>query len=128
MTCPFCRPVEQEERIITSNTQCYFMQTDETILMGSGIICPKRHRETVFDLSVEEWRSTYDLLNEVKVYIDGLYAPDGYNVGWNSGHIAGQEVFHAHLWVIPRFIDEPYAGKGIRYWLKQNENRRQPST
>lgn len=52
------------------------------------------------------------------------YQPDGYNVGWNSGAVAGQEVFHAHLHVIPRFADEPLAGRGIRYALKQPTNRR----
>ncbi len=36
----------------------------------------------------------------------------------------GQTVFHAHLHVIPRFAAEPHAGKGIRYWLKQESNRR----
>ena len=33
-------------------------------------------------------------------------------------------MFHAHLHVIPRFAAEPHAGKGIRYWLKQESNRR----
>jgi hypothetical protein len=33
-------------------------------------------------------------------------------------------VFHAHLHVIPRFADEPLAGRGIRYALKQPTNRR----
>jgi len=26
--------------------------------------------------------------------------------------------------IIPRFKDEPFAGRGIRYWLKQEGNRR----
>ena len=56
--------------------------------------------------------------------IDRALVPTGYNVGWNCGSEAGQEVFHAHLHVIPRFADEPLAGKGIRHWLKQEENRR----
>jgi diadenosine tetraphosphate (Ap4A) HIT family hydrolase len=29
-----------------------------------------------------------------------------------------------HLHVIPRFADEPLAGKGIRHWIKQPANRR----
>jgi len=49
----------------------------------------------------------------VRATIDRELAPDGYNVGWNSGVAAGQEVFHAHMHVIPRFGDEPLAGKGI---------------
>lgn len=94
------------------------------MLPGSGLIVPKAHRETVFDLTPEEWRDTNDLLQRVKALLDAEYAPDGYNVGWNAGAAAGQHVFHAHLHVIPRFADEPLAGKGIRHWLKQPENRR----
>jgi hypothetical protein len=28
------------------------------------------------------------------------------------------------LHVIPRYADEPLAGRGIRHWLKQENNRR----
>ena len=58
--------------------------------------------------------------------LDEQYGPAGYNVGWNNGAVAGQSVFHAHMHVIPRFADEPFAGRGIRYWLKQEDNRRGP--
>jgi len=63
-------------------------------------------------------------MDKIKQYIDAKYNPDGYNLGWNVGKVAGQEVEYAHLHIIPRYKDEPYAGKGIRYWLKQNENIR----
>ena len=85
---------------------------------------PRAHRESTFDLTAEEFSSTFSLLTEVKALIDAEYNPQGYNVGWNCGAIAGQTVFHAHLHVIPRYASEPYAGKGIRYWLKQGSNRR----
>jgi histidine triad (HIT) family protein len=45
-------------------------------------------------------------------------------LGWNAGNAAGQEVEYAHMHIIPRFNDEPYAGKGIRYWIKKDENIR----
>lgn len=109
------------------NAHCLFLQIPQPVLVGSGLIVPRTARETVFDLSPEEWAATFDLLREVKALLDRLYAPDGYNVGWNAGPEAGQEVMHCHLHVIPRFADEPMAGRGIRYALKQDENRR-PST
>ncbi len=85
---------------------------------------PRAHRPSAFDLTTGELISTFSLLTEVKALIDGQYNPRGYNLGWNCGAIAGQTVFHAHLHVIPRYDSEPYAGKGIRYWLKQESNRR----
>ena len=106
------------------NDLCLFLQRPEPVLIGSGLIIPRAHRETVFDLTAAEWNATYDLLHQVKKSVDSKFQPDGYNLGWNSGAIAGQEVFHAHLHVIPRYNDEPFAGKGIRYWLKQEANKR----
>ena len=87
-------------------------------MIGSEIIIPKAHKENVFELSKEEWEDTYILLKKVKTYLDDYYQPDGYNVGWNSGKIAGQLIPHAHLHIIPRYKNEEHVGKGIRYWLK----------
>lgn len=93
-------------------------------LIGSYVIIPKSQVGSPFELSEKEWNDTRALLIEVKKYLDEKYKPDGYNVGWNVGSVAGQEVAHAHLHIIPRYADEPYAGKGLRYWFKQPENIR----
>lgn len=122
MSCPFCNP--DTNKIVLENDYAIFIQTEQPILIGSGLIIPRFHSETVFDLTEVEWCETYTLLQQVKTLLDEQYEPDGYNIGWNSGTVAGQDVFHAHLHVIPRFKDEPLAGKGIRWWLKQAENRR----
>jgi diadenosine tetraphosphate (Ap4A) HIT family hydrolase len=125
MNCPFCN-LESNDRqeVVLENALCLFLQEPQEVLIGSGIIVPKEHRETVFDLTDEEWEATFSLLKSVKSKIDSEYEPDGYNIGWNNGSVAGQEVFHAHLHVIPRYSDEPLSGKGIRYWLKQSSNKR----
>jgi diadenosine tetraphosphate (Ap4A) HIT family hydrolase len=122
--CPFCSDLIKPNEIIMENELCLFLQRDEGVLIGSGLIIPRTHHETVFELTAAEWNATYELLHQVKKSLDSKFQPDGYNLGWNSGAIAGQEVFHAHLHVIPRYKDEPFAGKGIRYWLKQDLNKR----
>lgn len=122
--CPFCSDWVKQSEIVIENDLCVFLQREETVLIGSGLIIPRAHRETVFDLSPAEWNATHKLLHEVKKRLDLEFQPDGYNLGWNSGAVSGQEVFHAHLHVIPRYQDEPFAGKGIRYWLKQEANKR----
>jgi diadenosine tetraphosphate (Ap4A) HIT family hydrolase len=122
--CPFCSDLIKPGEVAMENKLCLFLQHNETVLIGSGLIIPRAHRETVFDLTPAEWNATYELLQQVKKSIDFKFQPHGYNLGWNSGAIAGQEVFHTHLHVIPRYKDEPLAGKGIRYWLKQETNKR----
>lgn len=72
----------------------------------------------------EEWDATYILVQEVKKYLDEKYQPHGYNLGWNCGEVGGQHIFHAHFHVLPRYADEPLAGKGIRYMFKGSKNTR----
>ena len=125
MNCPFCPDrLYKDQILVIENDQCLFLQQPQRILIGSGFIIPRAHRETVFDLTDEEWSATYALLHEAKKLLDTQWHPDGYNVGWNNGSVAGQSVFHVHLHVIPRFSDEPFAGRGIRSWIKTEENMR----
>ncbi|MCE2413000.1 HIT domain-containing protein [Candidatus Poribacteria bacterium] len=123
MNCPFCPPKVNDNAILLENDLSLFIDLKQSILQGSGIIVPKAHRQSTFDLTTEEITSTFSLLTEVKTLLDTEYNPQGYNLGWNCGAVAGQTVFHAHLHVIPRYASEPYVGKGIRYWLKQESNR-----
>lgn len=128
--CVFCHPeLEPEQEVLFSNEHCLFLQlkqyqTKGEQLEGSGLIVPRKHRETVFDLTEEEWKATYSLLQEVKTYIDDNHNPQGYNLGWNCGEVGGQHIFHAHFHMIPRYEDEPMAGKGLRYLFKGEGNRR----
>lgn len=115
--------------LISENELCVFVRnrwgrTDSQILPGSGTIAPKAHRESPFELSAPEWEATRLLLLDVKAMIDEELRPEGYNIAWNVGRVGGQELAHAHLHVVPRFADEPHAGKGVRWWIKQEDNRR----
>ena len=92
-------------------------------LKHSGVIIPVQHRPTVFDLTREEILATFGLLAEVKRWMDDAFRPAGYNVGWNCGAAGGQQLMHAHMHVIPRFVQEPLAGQGIRALLKSEANR-----
>ena len=87
------------------------------------MVLPKAHRQTVFDLTEAEWRSTMELLRRLKTVIETRHQPSGYNVGWNVHAVAGQSIPHAHCHLVPRYADEPYAGRGIRWWIKDPINR-----
>jgi diadenosine tetraphosphate (Ap4A) HIT family hydrolase len=125
MDCPFCSLNPLDEKVVFRHDLVWFVRDPryQGALKHSGVIIPVAHRETVFDLSEPEVTATFRLLLMVKARMDAELAPDGYNVGWNCGRVGGQEVFHAHLHVIPRFRQEPLAGKGIRSHLKADANR-----
>jgi histidine triad (HIT) family protein len=125
MACPYCPITDPAVKVIFEDDLVRFAQNERVqgALKHSGVIVPLQHRETVFDLTETEITATFRLLAVVKQWMDASFAPDGYNIGWNCGKIGGQELFHAHMHVIPRFRQEPLAGKGIRTWLKSDANK-----
>ena len=127
--CLFCDYENNpKQKVLFENAFCVCLDNYfEEVLVDSCVIIPRAHKVTVFDLSHEEWEATKQLIDKTKRYLDEKYKPDGYNVGWNCGSVGGQCIFHAHLHIIPRYADEPRAGAGIRYWIKQKENMRTKS-
>ena len=125
MNCPYCAYDLSSPEVVFRNDLVWFLQDPryQGALKHSGVIIPIAHRETVFDLTEPEIVDPFQLLAEVKAWLDAERSPAGYNIGWNCGRVGGQEVFHAHMHVIPRFTREPLAGKGIRSLLKSDANR-----
>ena len=126
-SCGYCNYINDKNvAVLYENDFCVCLTQPDPILVGSCVIIPKAHKETVFDLDYIEWEATKELIDKVKQYIDSKYIPNGYNVGWNCGEAGGQHGphFHAHLHIIPRYTDEPFSGRGIRNWIKREENMR----
>jgi histidine triad (HIT) family protein len=130
--CDFCDidGFREHSALVRENDLCLFASgaapegETQSLLWGSGIIVPKAHRETVFDLLPDEFMATQDLLLEVRPLLDERHEPDGYTIGWNCFAASGQSIPHAHLHVLLRYSDEPLAGKGIRWFFRQPENLR----
>ncbi|MDH3377233.1 MAG: HIT family protein [Gammaproteobacteria bacterium] len=125
MNCPFCPITDPHHRIVFERDLVLFTQNSkyQGALKHSGIIIPRAHRATAFDLDRDEVIATFELLYEVKSWMDSNFQPAGYNLGWNCGETAGQQVMHAHFHVIPRFREEPLAGTGIRTMLRSEQNQ-----
>lgn len=100
MTCPFCNP---ERQILAENSCAYAIADGYAVSQGHTLVIPKRHAETIFDLTHEEYIGCFDLVKTVKDILAQQYSPDGFNIGVNCGETAGQTIFHAHIHVIPRY-------------------------
>jgi histidine triad (HIT) family protein len=120
-TCPFCDVAEPD--VIARDGPCFAIWTGEPPA-GSAMVLPIRHVGAPWDLDEGEWAATHRLLAAMQKRLTASHAPDGWNVGWNVGRVGGQSVPHAHCHLVPRYADEAYAGRGLRWWVKQPTNTR----
>lgn len=102
--CIFCIPTE----LIINGQYAYSRWDGFPVSRGHCLIIPKRHVKTIWELNDNELKDLYAVLIETKHYLEhhmGL-TPDGYNIGINEGHAAGQTVEHLHIHLIPRYIND----------------------
>ena len=65
---------------------------------------PIRHVGALGELTDGEALELHRLSVASTVVLDEAYDPDGFNLGWNLGHVAGAGIAdHVHVHVVPRW-------------------------
>ena len=99
--CIFCDMSKQ--RIILENKLAVTIKDNYPITKDHCLVIPKRHIETYFDLYQPELNACNQLLTETKkILMKKDKSIEGFNIGINSGEVAGQTIFHCHIHLIPR--------------------------
>ncbi len=106
MPCSFCDIQKDKDKIIAENETFFAVFDDNPVNDGHCLIVPKRHVISFFNLTDEELEDCYEIIKEVKKYIDKNFSPDGYNVGVNEGRAAGRTIDHLHIHLIPRYAGD----------------------
>lgn len=111
MDCPFCRIARHEAEAHTvyeADRVVAFLDINP-ISRGHTLVVPKGHYRDLFELPPEDWQAVALAAQKVaKAIVKGLGA-EGLNLLQSNGPLAGQEVFHFHFHLIPR-----YRGDGLR--------------
>jgi ATP adenylyltransferase len=71
---------------------------------GHLMVSPRRHVGRLGELTDDEVLEVHRLTVAGMEAISSVYRPDGFNLGWNLGHVAGAGITdHVHLHVVPRW-------------------------
>ncbi len=100
---------------VAENDLAFALRDRFPVTRGHTLIIPKRLITTWFEATRTEQVAILDLIDELKRALDREFTPDGYNVGFNAGAVAGQTVMHLHVHLIPRYRgDTPDPRGGVR--------------
>lgn len=99
-----------------SNASGVLVRDAYPVSNGHSLVIPARHIGSFFELSEAERNDLFRLLDFAQQELDGIFRPDGYNIGINDGVAAGQTVPHLHIHLIPRYFgDLPDPRGGVRW-------------
>lgn len=71
---------------------------------GHLMVAPRRHIGSLGDLDAAEAEEIHALTVQGIAVLTESYSPEGFNVGWNLGEVAGGSIAaHLHQHVVPRW-------------------------
>ena len=113
-SCPFC--LTGERRALLENSLATVVSDKYPVTDRHVLVIPKRHTSDYFDLGTAETRACHRLVSEARAHLlEHDTSILGFNVGINSGMVAGQTVMHCHIHLIPRRAgDSPNPRGGVR--------------
>ena len=99
--CLFCNI--PKERVVAENALAYAIRDGFPVTEHHTLVIPKRHAEEYFALTKDELLACNELLHSERKNILTIdQTVEGFNIGMNSGEVAGQTIFHCHIHLIPR--------------------------
>jgi ATP adenylyltransferase len=105
--CLFClaRDGDDEDRLVVRRgARALVLLNKFPYASGHLMVAPARHAGELADLENAEALEIHRLAVGALEALGETFAPDGYNLGWNLGRVAGAGVVdHVHLHVVPRW-------------------------
>ena len=110
--CIFCNTLNKD--FVFENDLAFASSDSYPVSNFHSLIIPKKHTENYFDLNNDEILACNDLILKIKNKIQNEDSSVlGFNIGVNSGKVAGQSILHCHIHLIPRRkgdVENPQGG------------------
>ena len=103
--CLFCNINSKD--LIFDNEFAFASFDSYPVSKYHSLIVPKRHILDYFELTNDELLACNNLIKKIKKKIQNEdKTVDGFNIGTNSGNVAGQSIYHCHIHLIPRRLND----------------------
>jgi histidine triad (HIT) family protein len=111
--CIFCKIVQGQipSTKLFETDKVYAFLSIQPVNSGHALIVHKHHHSDIFDTPEEDMKDLAAGAKRIAVALKDALKIDGVNIGMNNGAAAGQVIFHAHLHVIPRLMND-----GFKHW------------
>ena len=105
--CVFCLAAEAADEdglVVRRGRRAFVLLNKFPYASGHLMVAPYRHPSAFDDLAEAEALEVHRLGVAAIGALRSVFAPEGFNVGWNLGRVAGAGIVdHGHVHVVPRW-------------------------
>jgi histidine triad (HIT) family protein len=107
--CIFCAIVagESPAEIVDSDEHTVTLMDNNPATRGHALVVPRRHTEDLLAIGDDDLARCAIAARRVVGRMENTLAPDGFNLLNAVRAAAWQTVFHFHIHVVPRYVDDP---------------------
>jgi histidine triad (HIT) family protein len=104
-SCIFCKIVHKQApaSIIYEDEKVMVFLDLRPLNMGHTLVIPKVHYIDIFDTPEKELTQVHKIAKKVTNAIKKATDADGISIIQQNGKAAGQDIFHLHVHIVPRF-------------------------
>ena len=112
--CVFCRIVkgEAEASVVLEDEAVLAFLDIRPLNMGHTLVIPKAHYIDIFDTPQTLIGLVHEASKKVALAVKKATRADGISIIQQNGRAAGQDIFHLHVHVVPRFEGKKLAAFG----------------
>lgn len=106
--CIFCKLANKDipTNIIYEDEKFTVIMDASPATKGHALILPKNHAANIYELPDEDAADIFVLAKKLATKMTEILHCDGFNIVQNNGEVAGQTVFHFHMHLIPRYLND----------------------
>jgi histidine triad (HIT) family protein len=104
-SCIFCKIASRQavSSIIYEDKTVMVFLDIRPLNIGHTLIIPKAHYVDIFDIPQEVLSQVHKVSKQIAFAVKKATAADGISIIQQNGKAAGQDIFHLHVHVVPRF-------------------------
>ncbi|MBO0813479.1 MAG: HIT family protein [Microlunatus sp.] len=131
--CPFCALFAGVDTAV-SDQQDIVARTEDAVAFicprwwpnnhGHVLVVPVEHHENLYDLPARCGHGVHDLVQRVAIALRQAYRCDGTSTRQHNEPYGGQDVWHYHVHVFPRYRDDNlYGSKPYPEFVSASQRR-----
>jgi histidine triad (HIT) family protein len=104
-SCIFCQIARKEApaSVVYEDERTIVFMDIRPVNEGHTLTIPKRHYVDIFDTPVEVLVEMHKITKKIAAAVKKTTNADGLSIVQQNGAAAGQDIFHIHVHIIPRF-------------------------
>jgi histidine triad (HIT) family protein len=104
-SCIFCKIVRKQApaSIIYEDESVIAFLDIRPLNLGHTLVIPKKHYVDIFDISEDQLSQVHKVAKQVSTAVKKATNADGISIIQQNSRAAGQDIFHLHVHVVPRF-------------------------